>query len=236
MTEPKPYRHRFPMTIIQHAVWLYHRFPLSYRDVQELLYQRGIQVSHETLREWCIKFGSLFADELRYREPRRGPRWYLDEICTTVDGLRHWLWRATDEHGFVLDILLQQHRDRGAAKTFLTRLLGEHDVPEVIHTDQLRSYGAAIREIPSLADVDHQQVISTARCNNVIKQEHRSTRRQERSQQGFKRRKRAQEFLELHARITNLHHHSRTSVSASTRRKNQRQAFQTWSAVAAGVA
>ena len=125
------------MTIIQHAVWLYHRFPLSYRDVQELLHQRGIQVSHETLREWCVKFGSFFAEHLRHREPRRGSRWYLDEMCTTVDGVRHWLWRAVDEHGYVLDILLQRHRDTEAAKTFLTRLLGEYDVPEVIHTDQL---------------------------------------------------------------------------------------------------
>ena len=236
MTDAKPYRHRFPMTIIQHAVWLYHRFPLSYRDVQELLHQRGIQVSHETLREWCMKFDSFFAEGLRHREPRRGSRWYLDEVCTSVDGVRHWLWRAVDEQGFVLDILLQRHRDTEAAKTFLTRLLVEYDVPEVIHTDQLRSYGAAIRELLSLTNVDHQQVISTARCNNIVEQSHRPTRRQERQQLGFKRRKRAQAFLNLHARIENLHHHSRTSVSATTRRKNQKQAFQTWSAVAAGVA
>jgi putative transposase len=208
------------MTIIQQVVWLYHRYPLSYRDVQELLYQRGIEVSHGTLREWCIKFGPLFVEDLRHREPRRGSRWHLDEVCTSVDGVRHWLWRAVDEDGFVLDILLRRHRDTEAAKTFLTRLLGEYDVPEVIHTDQLRSYGAAIREIPSLINVDHQQVISTARCN-IIEQEHRSTRRQERSQQGFKRWKRAQEFLNLHARVTTLHHHSRTSVSAGTRRSGQ---------------
>ena len=236
MTDAKPYRHRFPMSIIQHAVWLYHRFPLSDRDVQELLHQRGIQVSHETLREWCIKFGPLLAENLRHRESRRGSRWHVDEVCTSVDGVRHWLWRAVDEHGFVLDVLLQRHRDTEAAKTFLIRLLGEHDVPEVIHTDQLRSYGAAIRELPSLVNVDHQHVISTARCNNMIEQSHRPTRRQERSQQGFRRRKRAQEFLSLHARVTNLHHHSRSSVSAATRRQHQKQAFQTWSAVAAGVA
>ena len=173
----------------------------------------------------------------------------MDEVCTSVDGVRHWLvlvrtarlgtldrWRAVDEYGFVLDIFLQRHRDTEAAKTFLTRLLGEYDVPEVIHTDQLRSYGAAIREIPSLVNVDHQQVISTARCNNIIEQSHRPTRRQERSQQGFRRRKRAQEFLSLHARIENLHHHSRTSVSAQIRRSNQMQAFQTWSVITAGVA
>ena len=92
MTDAKPYRHRFPMAIIQHAVWLYHRFPLSYRDVQELLHQRGIQISHETLREWCIKFGPLFAEDLRHREPRRGSRWHLDEVCTSVD-------RATAKSG-----------------------------------------------------------------------------------------------------------------------------------------
>ena len=182
MIDAKPYRHRFPMTIIQHAVWLYHRFPLSYRDVQELLHQRGIEVSHETLREWCMKFGPLFTDELRQREPRQGSRWLLDEVCTTVDGVRHWLWRAVDEHGHVLDIYLQRHRDTEAARTFLIRLLGEYDVPDTICTDQLRSYGAAIREFPNLVHVDHQQVISGARCNNMVEQSHRPTRRQERQQ------------------------------------------------------
>ena len=236
MTDPAPYRHRFAMTIIQHAVWLYHRFPLSYRDVQELLHQRGIQVSHETLREWCMKFGPLFAEDLHQREPRRRSRWHLDEVCTTVNGVRHWLWRAVDEHGLVLDILLQRYRDTDAAKTFLTRLLGEYDVPEVIHTDKLQSYGAALRELPVLHTVEHGQVVSTAHCNNVIEQSHRSTRRQERQQQGFKRRKRAQEFLCLHASLENLHHHTRTSVPASIRRNNQKRAFQTWCAVAAGVA
>lgn len=235
MNDAKPHRHRFPMSIIGYAIWLYHRFPLSYRDVQELLHQRGIEVSHETVREWCIKFGALVAQELRYREPRRGSRWHLDEVCTTVDGIRHWLWRAVDEHGFVLDILIQRHRDTQAAKTFLTRLLGEYDVPEVIHTDQLRSYGAAIQDIPSLVHVDHQQVISNARCNNLIEQGHRSTRRHERGQQRFKRRKRAQEFLSLHARVDNLHHHSRTSVPVAIRKSNQKHAFQTWSMVVAGL-
>lgn len=99
MTDAKPYRHRFEVTIIQHAVWLYHRFPLSDRDVQELLHQRGTEVSHETLGEWCINFSPLFAEDLRQQEPRRGSRWYLDGVCTTVDGVRQWLWSAVDEHG-----------------------------------------------------------------------------------------------------------------------------------------
>ncbi len=206
------------MTIIQYALWIYHRFPLSYRDVQELLHQRGVQVSHETLCEWCLKFGPLFAEDLRHREPRRGSRWHLDEVCTSVDGVRHWLWRAVDEHGSVLDILLQRHRDTEAAKTFLTKLLGEYDVPDRICTDKLASYGAAIRQIASLAEVDHHVVISTARRNNLIEQSHRPTRRQERQQLGFRRRKRAQEFLSLHARVEDLHQHTRTSISAATRR------------------
>ena len=248
MTDAKPYRLRFPMSIIQHAVWLYY-FPLSYRDVQELLHQRGIQVSHETLREWCIKFATLFAEGLRHREPRRGSRWHMDEVCTTVDGVRHWLWRAVDEHGFVLDILLQRHRDTEAAKIFLTRLLGEYDVPEVIYTDQLRSYGAAIREIPSLVNVDHQQVISTARCNNLIEQRASVASRavlpktippsytvSRAKSAGLQTTKTRSGILSLHARIENLYHHSRTSVSAQTRRHNQKQAFQTWSMVTAWVA
>ena len=101
MTDPVPYRHRFPISVIQHAIWLYHRFPLSYRDVQELLQEGGIEVSHDTLREWNIKFSPLIAEELRHREPRRGSRWHMDEVCTTVGGVRHWLWRAVDEHGVV---------------------------------------------------------------------------------------------------------------------------------------
>jgi len=104
VTDGKPYRHRFPMTISQHAVWLYHRLPLNSRDVQELLHQRGILVSHETLREWCIKFGPLFAENLHRRELR----WDLDEVCASVNGVRRWIWSAMDEHGFVLDILLQR--------------------------------------------------------------------------------------------------------------------------------
>jgi len=147
------------MTIIQQAVWLYHRCPLSYRDIQEVLHQRGIVVNHETLREWAITFGPLFATGLRHREPRWGSRWLLDEVCTTVEGVRHWLWRAVDEYGFVLDLLLQRHRDTEAAKNVLMRLLGEYDVPDTICTDQLRSSGAAIRKMPSLITVDHHQVI-----------------------------------------------------------------------------
>ena len=228
MLDRKPYRHRFPLSIIGYALWLYHRFPLSQRDVQELLFQRGIVVSHETLRQWNIKFAPLLTEELRHREPRRGSRWSLDEVCVRVGGVTQWLWRAVDEYGTVLDILLQPHRDTQAARTFFTRLLGEYDVPEVIHTDKLWSYGAAIRELRVLHKVEHVQVASALRCNNLIEQSHRPTRRQERQQQGFKRRQRTQEFLALHARVSNLHQHTRTTVPTSARRSNLTNALRIW--------
>ena len=230
--DPKPYRHRFPKSIIQHAVWLYHRFTLSYRDIEELLLQRGIQVSHETIRDWCEKFGPTITEELRKREPRRGSRWHLDEVCVKIKGVKHWLWRAVDEYGAVLDVLLQEHRDTDAAKTFFTTLLGRYEAPTTIHTDKLGSYGAAIRELPELRDAEHREVISTARCNNLIEQSHRPTRNQERSQKGFKDIEKAQQFLDLHARTSNFHQYTRTTVMAETRRNNQRTAFQTWSEVA----
>ena len=150
-----------------------------------------------------------------------------------------------DEHGAVLDVLLQEHRDTEAAKTFFTTLLSTYEVPTTIHTDKLGSYGAAIRELPELHGAAHCEVISTARCNNVIEQSHRTTRDQERSQKGFKNVKQAQQFLDLHAsgqasswallcprRTCNLHQYTRTTVTAETRRSNQRAAFQTWNEVA----
>ena len=204
MLDRKPYRHRFPLSIIGCALWLYQRFPLSQRDVQELLFQRGMVISHQTPRQWNIRFVPLLTEELRHREPRRGSRWSLDEVCVKVGGVTHWLWRAVDEYGAVLDILLQTHRETQAARTFFTRLLGEYDAPEVIHTDKLWSYGAAIRELRALHKVEHVQVASALRCNNLIEQSHRPTQRQERQQLGFKRQRRTQEFLALHARVSNL--------------------------------
>ena len=224
----KPYRHRFPKSIIQYAVWLYHRFTLSYRDIEELLFQRGIQVSYETIRDWCNKFDSTMTRGLRKREPQRGSRWHLDEVCVKIKGIKYWLWRAVDEHGAVLDVLLQEHRDTEAAKTFFITLLGNYESPTMIHTDKLGSYGAAIRELPELHGAEHREVISTARYNNLIEQSHRPTRNQERSQKGFKGREKAQKFLDLHARISNLCQHTRTTVNAKTKRSNQRTAFQIW--------
>ncbi|UBV45561.1 IS6 family transposase (plasmid) [Deinococcus taeanensis] len=220
--------YRFPLAVISYAVWLYHCFTLSYRDVEELLLERGIAVTRESIRTWCIKFSDPFAQGLRHREPRRGSRWHLDEMCVDVGGVKHWLWRAVDEHGAVLDVLLQEQRDTEAARSFFHRLLEEYDVPEVIHTDKLRSDGAALREFPVLHSVEHVQIVSTARCNNLIEQSHRPTRRQEHQQRGFRSRQRAQGFLNLHARITNLHHPARSTVPARHRRHHQQTAFKTW--------
>lgn len=145
-----------------------------------------------------------------------------------IGGITHWLWRAIDETGAVMDVYLQRHRDTEAARTFFSRLLTENDVPEVIHTDKLGSYRAAIRELPVLHIVEHVQVISTARCNNPIEQSHRPTRQHERQQRGFRSRKRAQGFLNLHARISNLQHPARSTQPATTRRHFQQQGFSTW--------
>jgi putative transposase len=148
--------HRFPAEIISHGVWLYFRFCLSYRDVEELLFARGIIVTYEAIRKWCRKFGQPYANELRRRRPRPDDKWHLDEVFLPIKGKRHDLWGAVDQDENILDILVQGRRDNKAAKTFLRKLLkGLTYVPRVIITDQLRSYGAAIREI--LPGVEHRQ-------------------------------------------------------------------------------
>jgi putative transposase len=147
---------RFPPEIISHAVWLYFRFSLSFRDVEELLAQRGIVVSYETVRQWCLNFGQTYANELRRRRLRCGDKWHMDEVFLTIRGKKHYLWRAVDQDGNVLDILMQSRRNTKAAKRFFRKLLkGLQYVPRVIITDKLRSYGAAKREI--LPGVEHRQ-------------------------------------------------------------------------------
>jgi putative transposase len=128
--------YRFPLSIIGYAVWLYHRYALSDRDVEELLFQRSIEVSRESIRTWCISFSDEFARGLRHREPRRGVRWQLDEMHVLVGGVPHWLWRAVDEHGAVLHVFLQRYRDTDAAKCFFERLLGGHEVPDTVCTNE----------------------------------------------------------------------------------------------------
>src|ERR687895_846101 len=171
--------HRFPGEIISHGVWLYYRFSLSYRDVQELLLERGIYVSHEAIRGWCQKFGQDYANRLRRRRPRPGDKWHLDEVFVTINGKRHYLWRAVDQGDNILDILVQSRRNKRAANKFFRKLLkGLQYVPRVIITDQLKSYGAAKREI--LPGVEHRQ---HRYLNNRAENSHRPTRQRERQPQ-----------------------------------------------------
>jgi putative transposase len=147
--------HRFPAEIISHAVWLYVRFPLSLRMVEEMLAARGIVVSHETVRQWALKFGQAFANRIRRRLPRVGDKWHLDEVAIKIAGVKHWLWRAVDQTGIVLDVLVQSRRDKQAAERLFRKLLKKQmRPPRVIITDKLASYGAAKRAI--MPGVEHQ--------------------------------------------------------------------------------
>ena len=157
MATPNPYRgFRYPAEVIQHAVWLYQCFSLSLRDVETILAARGIAVSYETIREWGLRFGRLFANELKRRRPRPGDKWHLDEVFLRIRGKVHYLWRAVDQHGVVLDILVQSRRNAKAAKRFFRKLLrGLQYVPRVLVIDKLRSYAAAKREV--MPGVEHRQ-------------------------------------------------------------------------------
>jgi putative transposase len=153
---PRYARHRFPAEVISHAVWLYFRFPLSLRMVEEMLAARGILVSHETVRQWAQKFGQSFANQIRRRLPTPGDKWHLDEVAISIAGRKYWLWRAVDQHGVVLDILVQSRRNATAAKRLLRKLLKKQGIaPRVMITDKLASYGAANREI--MLGVEHRQ-------------------------------------------------------------------------------
>jgi putative transposase len=184
-------RHRFPAPVISHCVWLYHRFGLSLRDVQGLRAERGVAVTYETVHQWCHKFGPMFAAGLRRRRPRPGDRWHVDEVQLKSNRRRHWLWRAVDQDGMVLDILVQARRDRQAAERFLRRVLqGCGRAPRVIVTDKLASYPPAIRRV--LPGTEHRR---HKRLNNRAEDSHRPTRRRERAMQRFKSPEQAQRFL-----------------------------------------
>src|ERR671933_791759 len=157
LTAPSSYAgHRFPPEVIGHAVWLYFRFPLGLRMVEEMLAARGLIVSHETVRRWALKFGREFANRIRRRLPRAGDKWHLDEVVIKIAGVRHWLWRAVDQDGVVLDILVQRRRDTQAAKRLLRKLLKQQmRPPRVMITDKLASYSAAKKEM--MPSVEHRK-------------------------------------------------------------------------------
>src|SRR5260370_32527158 len=192
------YRHRFPVEIISHCVWLYFRFALSFRDVEEMLAMRGVSLSYETVREWCFKFGQTYANGLRRKSPRPGDRWHLDEVFIRINGHVHYLWRAVDQDGDVLDILVQSRRDKKAAKKFIRKLLkGLRYAPRVVITDKLRSYSAAKAEVlPSVEQVQQKNK------NNRAENSHQPTRLRERVMRRFKSAVHAQRFLSAFGIIT----------------------------------
>ena len=191
------HRHRFPAEIISHCVWLYFRFCLSYRDVEELMAVRGITLTYETIRQGCGKFGQMFANDLRRRRPRPGDKWHLDEVRLRIKGEIRYLWRAVDQEGTVLDILVQRRRNKVAAKKFFRKLLkGLGYIPRVIITDKLWSYGAAKKEI--LSSVEHRQHKG---LNNRAENSHEPTRERERRMRGFKSAGHAQRFLSAYGLI-----------------------------------
>jgi putative transposase len=224
-TPTNPYKHhRFPAEIISHGVWLYFRFCLSYRDVEELLFARGIIVTYEAIRKWCLKFGQPYANLLRRRRPRPGDKWHLDEVFLTIHGERHYLWRAVDQEDYVLDILVQRRRKKAAAKKFFRKLLkGCRYVPRVIITDKLASYGAAKREI--LPSVEHRQ---HRYLDNRAENSHQPTRQRERRMQGFKSPGHAQRFLSAYGPIAQHFRPRRHRLPASEYRREMAHRFQSW--------
>src|SRR3954464_10001373 len=219
--------YRFPAEVISHAVWLYFRFPLSLRMVEEMLAARGIIVSHETVRQWARKFGQGFANQIRRRLPCAGDKWHLDEVEVKIAGQKHWLWRAVDQDGFVLDVLVQKRRDKRAAKRLLRKLLKKQGrAPRVMITDKLASYGAAKGEVmPSVEHRRHKGL------NNRAENSHQPTRRHERQMKRFKWPGQAQRFLSAHDQINNLFYLRRDHLPARQYRAARTQAFQTWAEV-----
>ena len=224
-SEPATYPgYRFPAEIISHAIWLYHLFGLSFRDVELILAERSIVVSHESIRQWCLKFGSEFARRLRRRRPKPGDTWHLDEVFLKINGKLHHLWRAVDQHGVVLDILVQGRRNATAAKRFFERLLaGLKYKPRRLVTDGLRSYGVARRDL--LPEVRHR---TSRYLNNRAENSHRPTRRRERQMQRFKSAGQAQRFLSAHAMIHGHFRPRRHLMTADRYRRARAEAFRVW--------
>lgn len=222
-------RHRSPPSIIQHAVWLYLRFTLSYRDVEDLLAERGLDVSYETIRRWVVKFGPRFARELRHRRPRPAGRWHLDEMVVSIGGKRFWLWRAVDSEGEILDLLVQSKRDTAAAVRLMRKLLRKQGfVPDTIVTDKLRSYGAGLRRLG--LGIEHEQ---GKRRNNRAEHSHQPVRRREHKMQRFKSPGSAQRFLSAQAAVHNTFAYQRHLISRRILRDFRTKAICTWQAAAA---
>jgi putative transposase len=217
-------RHRFLRDIISYAVWLYYRFNLSHRDIEDLLAERGITVSRESIRLWCIKFGALYARRLKRNHRGYGDTCFIDEVFVKVNGKQHYLWRAVDQDGEVVDVFLQARRDGAAAKRFFRRLLRNHGgEPRKIVTDKLRSYRVAHREV--MPESIH---VTDRYANNRAEQSHEATRVRERGMRKFKSVGQAQRFVTAHAAVSNLFNLGRHLVSADHYRNLRISAFAEW--------
>lgn len=222
-------RHRFPPEIIAHAVWLYVRFNLSLREVEEMLLERGIDVSYETIRRWMVKFGPGVARNLRRRQAKAGHIWHLDEVRVQISGRVYWLWRAVDQEGIVLDEILQSRRDKRAAKRLLTVLIKRHGLPKRIVTDKLRSYSAAKREVaPGLEHCSHKGL------NNRAENSHLPFRKRERSMLAFRSPGGLQRYVSCHSAVRNRFSVPARRRSALQIRFHRLEAFDAWK-VAAGI-
>jgi putative transposase len=224
-------RHRFPGSIIQHAVWLYFRFPLSFRDVEDMLAERGIDVSYESVRRWSVKFGLAYAYKLRRSRPRPDARWHLDEVFASINGKRMYLWRAVDGEGEVLDILVQSRRNKKVALKLMRKLLKKQGfVPDAFVTDKLPSYGAALKEIGLSKRHDFG-----GRKNNRAENSHLPVRQRERRMQRFKSPGSAQRILSIHAAIYNTFYTQRHLISRHSLRQFRTEAMEEWRAAVAAA-
>jgi putative transposase len=214
---------RFPRSVIGYAVWAYHRFALSLRDVEDLLASRGILVSYETIRNWVSRFGAQFAAKVRRDRPRPGDKRHIDEVVIVINGKKQWLWRAVDTNGDVLDILVQSRRNTTAALRFFRKLFRVWGQPRVIITDKLRSYGAALASLAS--GVKHRQHKG---LNNRAEASHRHTRRREKIMGWFKSPGQAQRFLSVHDQTACLFRPKRHLLSARSYRHARADAFDLW--------
>ncbi len=219
--------YRFPAEIISHSVWLYHRFCLSLRDVEDLLAERGIEVSYESIRHWCARFGPEYAHKLKKQRGSLGDTWYLDEVFTKIHGEHVYLWRAVDQDGDTIDLLVQKRRNKQAAKRFFHKLLkGQCASPRRIVTDKLKSYSAALREI--MPAVPH---CSDRYANNRAEVSHEPTRQRERLMRGFKSIGQAQRFLTVHAEVCNLFRIGRHLLKAHHYREFRSRSYSEWQQV-----
>ena len=224
-----PFRHfKTSPEVIRLAVLLYVKYPLSLRNVEDLLFERGIDLSHETVRYWWNRFGPLFAGEIRrkrvsYMRGFRHWRWHLDEMYVKINGETHYLWRAVDHEGEILESFVTKTRDKAAALAFMKKALKRHGSPAAITTDGLRSYSAAMSE---LGNADKQEIGRWA--NNRVENSHLPFRRRERAMQRFRRMKTLQKFSSVHANVHNHFNAERHLIDRTTFKQRRSAAIAEW--------